>query len=204
MTTTSLTLLIATNNPGKVAELRQMLSESRFRLMSLADLPDVPDVEETGQTFDENARLKAREYALSTGLHALADESGLEVEALSNRPGVLSARYGGDSMAFDQKMAKLLAELDESDNADRRARCVCSLAASDPQGRILFTSTGICRGVISSKPRGSGGFGYDPIFVPDGFDLTFGELSESVKQQISHRARAFEQIIPFLRDYNVN
>jgi len=195
-------LLIATNNRGKVAEFRHMLRSVPFELLSLADLPTLPDVEETGLTFDANARLKAREYASQTGLRALADDSGLEIEALGNRPGVLSARYGGPGTTFKNKMTKLLAELDEAGDDKRLARFVCSIAIADEQGDILYTSMGVCEGRISLKPRGNGGFGYDPIFVPDDYDLTFSELSENIKQEISHRARAINQIIPFLRDYN--
>ena len=195
-------LLIATNNPGKVAELTGMLAGTRFELLSLNDLPAVTEVEETGLTFEENARLKASGYARQTGLLALADDSGLEVEALDNRPGVLSARYAGSGTSFAEKMEKLLAELDISGDVNRRARFVCSMAIADTSGEILFTSEGICNGRIASKPRGLGGFGYDPLFIPDGFDLTFGGLGEAIKQKISHRARAFCQIIPFLRHFD--
>ena len=195
-------LIIATHNKGKVAELRRLLTGSSFGVMSLSDLGTVIDVEETGTTFDENARLKAREYALITGQMVLADDSGLEVEVLGNRPGVLSARYGGASTPFVNKIEKLLAEIEAASDDRRHARFVGSMAVADPAGNILDTATGICRGMIAPQPRGSGGFGYDPIFVPDGYDQTFGELSPDIKQEISHRAMAFKQIIPFLRDYN--
>jgi XTP/dITP diphosphohydrolase len=197
-------LLIATNNPGKVIELTGFALKLPLELFSLADFPNLSEVQETGETFDQNARLKASGYAVQTGLCALADDSGLEVAALENRPGVLSARYGGAGTSFAAKMAKLAAELDRTGDVDRRARFVCSMAISDINGRIVFTAKGICDGKIASEPRGKGGFGYDPLFIPDGFDLTFGELPEAVKQKISHRARAFEQIIPFLRDFSVN
>lgn len=199
----TLKLMIATNNPGKFRELKELLSGVSLKLAALADFPDLTEVEETGSTFDENARLKARGYAMQTGLHTLADDSGLEVEALDNRPGVLSARYGGANMSFAEKMAKLLVELDKIGNTERRARFVCSMAVADENGNILVISKGICEGKIATEPRGKGGFGYDPLFIPDGFNLTFGELPEAIKQKISHRARAFEQIIPFLRDFSV-
>ena len=195
-------LLIATNNPGKIAELKDMLAGVLFELFSLDDFPSVTEVEETGLTFDENARLKASGYARQTGLLALADDSGLEVEALDNRPGVLSARYGGRDTSFAEKMEKLLAELDKTGDVARRARFVCSMAIADASGEILFTSEGICNGTIASQPRGSGGFGYDPLFIPDGFDRTFGELNEAIKRKISHRARAFCEIMPFLRHFD--
>jgi XTP/dITP diphosphohydrolase len=197
-------LLVATYNPGKVVELSEMLSALPFRLFSLADFPQVTEVAETGLTFTENARLKASEYAKQTGLIALADDSGLEVEALDDRPGVLSARYGGEDLSFAGKMERLLFELSGTNDTDRRARFVCSMAIANEWGEVLYESKGVCEGHIAAYPRGAGGFGYDPIFFPAGYDLTFGELSEQIKNKISHRARAFEQIIPFLRDFTAN
>lgn len=194
-------LLIATHNQGKVNELRAFLDDAPFDLICLTDFPDIAEVDEIGLTFAENARLKATEYAVKTGRLALADDSGLEVESLGGRPGVLSARYGGDGTGFAEKMALLLAEIDAAGNATRRARFVCSIAVASPGGEILSIAEGICPGMIAPAPRGSGGFGYDPLFIPDGFDQTFGELPEAVKQKISHRFRAFEQIIPFLRRF---
>ena len=194
-------LLIATNNTGKVIELAGLLNVSPFELLNLSNFPNVQEVEETGLTFEENAKLKAIGYALQTRSLSLADDSGLEVEALDNRPGVLSARYGGGKTTFAEKMAKLLDELDKTGDEMRRARFVCSMAVADAAGNILHMSKGVCEGKIASKPRGSGGFGYDPLFIPDGFDKTFGELSEGIKRQTSHRARAFREIIPFLRHF---
>ena len=194
-------LLIATNNSGKIRELDDLFSGLAFELSSLTAFPDVSEIEETGATFAENARLKASGYALQTGLLSLADDSGLEVTALGGRPGVLTARYGGPETSFAEKMEKLLDELAATRDEKREARFVCSMAVADSEGEILFMSDGVCEGRIADGPRGAGGFGYDPIFIPDGFDLTFGELPERVKREISHRARAFEEIIPFLRDY---
>ncbi len=194
-------LLVATNNPGKLAELRDLLGRLPVALQSLGSFEQIVEVEETGATFVENARLKANGYAIQTGLPALADDSGLEVEALGGRPGVLSARYGGRDTGFDEKMAKLLGELDEIGHARRNACFVCAIAVADPFGNILHTAEGICRGNIAAAPRGLLGFGYDPLFIPEGYDMTFGELSGAIKEKISHRALAFEQIIPFLRDF---
>ena len=143
--------------------------------------------------------LKASGYAMQTGRMTLADDSGLEVEALGGRPGVLSARYGGPT--FDQKMSMLLNELDAIGDEARRARFVAAIAIADETGRILHAVEGICAGTIAAEPRGSGGFGYDPLFIPDGYDLTFGELPETIKREISHRGRAFSQIMPFLRGF---
>lgn len=194
-------ILLATNNHGKIAELRSMIVDLPFEICGLADFPDVVEVEETGSTFAENARLKAIGYALQTGVVALADDSGLEVDALNGRPGVLSARYGGEGTTFENKMEMLLGELEKADSAHRSAQFSCAIAISDKNGRILFESEGICRGRIALSPMGTGGFGYDPLFVPDGSEQTFGELSSAIKQNISHRSRAFSQIIPFLRDF---
>jgi len=194
-------LLIATNNPGKITELKPLLAGAPYDLIGLSHFPSVIEVDETGLTFSENARLKAIGYSQQTGLLSLADDSGLEVEALDGRPGVLSARYGGTDSTFAEKMAKLLGELRETGKTTRRARFVCSMAVSSPAGEILCTADGICDGMIAPSPRGMGGFGYDPLFVPDGFQQTFGELDSIVKQKISHRSMAFEQIIPFLRHF---
>ena len=193
-------LLIATSNIGKLVELRQMLSDSTIELKSLADFGSIIEVDETGATFQENARLKASGYALQTRLPTLADDSGLEVESLNGRPGILSARYGGD-VSFGEKMSLLLAEIDATGDVERRARFVCSIAIADGEGNIVSSTEGICSGRIASKPTGSGGFGYDPIFVPDGYNDTFGELSETIKRQIGHRGRAFSKIMPYLRDF---
>ncbi len=195
------TLLIATNNPGKLDELQALLNGLPVALKNLGSLEHIVEVEEAGATFIENARLKASGYALQTGLPAMADDSGLEVEALNGRPGVLSARYGGPGTSFDEKMALLLGEMDETGDPTRNARFVCSIAIADAGGNILHTTEGICAGMIAHAPRGTLGFGYDPLFIPDGYDQTFGELSGAIKREISHRARAFDQIMPFLRDF---
>lgn len=195
-------LLIATNNAGKVTELRGLLSGSDLELISLKDLSEIAEVEETGETFSENAALKAIGYARATGLVALADDSGLAVNALDGRPGVLSARYGGDGTDFAKKMELLLEELKITENNDRGAKFVCCIAVASPNGELLFSAEGVCEGQIAESPYGNGGFGYDPIFIPTGFDLTFGQLDQSIKQKISHRSKAFEQIIPFLRHFN--
>lgn len=193
-------LLLATTNVGKVRELELLLNGMPVDVTSLDSFPAATEVDETGSTFAENARLKAVGYAAQSGLTALADDSGLEIEALDGRPGVLSARYGGDGLSFSERMRLVLDEMGSSASASRRARFVCSLVLADPSGQILFETEGYCTGEIAARPRGTGGFGYDPIFIPDGFEETFGELDASVKRRISHRARAFEQIIPFLRD----
>ncbi len=196
-------LLIATRNKGKIAEIEEFLRGKPFLIKGLGDFAGTRDVAETGGTFTENAILKARGYALQTGVFSLADDSGLEIEALGGAPGVFSARYGGENSGYDEKMRIVLAELAQAkiSGKQRRARFVCAMALANERGEILGTSEGICSGSIALRPRGTGGFGYDPIFIPDGFSETFGELDEAVKQQISHRKRAFDGIMPFLLDF---
>ena len=191
-------LLIATKNAGKIKELEKLLAELPFRLRSLNGITNVIEPEETGATFAENAVLKARSYALQTGLSALADDSGLEVEALHGAPGVFSARYAGEGATDAEKIEKLLKEINETQNVNRRARFVCAMAIADAEGEIQFTAEGVCDGKIALTASGANGFGYDPIFIPDGFSETFGELSGDIKQQISHRARATAKIIQYL------
>ena len=194
-------LVIGTKNEGKVSELAGLFGTLPVRLVSLNEFENVPEVEETGKTFLENAILKARAFASMTGLPAVADDSGLEVEALDGAPGVLSARYAGETSTFPEKIERLLAEVEAAGAADRSARFVCSMAVADTGGKILFTADGECRGRLAEAPRGSSGFGYDPIFIPDGYDRTFGELPGDTKQEISHRARASKKIIRYLLDF---
>lgn len=203
MTADLTTILVATRNAGKVRELAGLLREVPIAFSSLANFPTIPDVDETGSTFLENACLKAAGYAARTGLPALADDSGLEVRALGGAPGVYSARFAGETSTYAEKMNELLSQLNDSGSADRTARFACSMALSDAEGCIIATSEGICEGTLAETPRGSGGFGYDPIFIPDGFELTFGELPDSVKSSLSHRARASGGIIRYLLDFIV-
>ncbi|NOT47244.1 MAG: RdgB/HAM1 family non-canonical purine NTP pyrophosphatase [Acidobacteria bacterium] len=190
-------ILIATGNPGKVRELSGLLGGIEIEFKCLADFPNVAEVPETGSTFAENARLKAVGYAFQTGIVSLADDSGLVVDALGGAPGVLSARYGGE-IGFDRKMEMLLAEMECAPDKIRSARFVCAMTIANENGEILAAAEGVCEGRIAEAPRGNGGFGYDPIFVPDGYNNTFGELNDAEKQQISHRARAAAKIMRYL------
>lgn len=194
-------LVVGTNNAGKIRELNELLVNLPVEISGLGEFENVFDVEETGTTFAENAMLKANSYALQTGFWALSDDSGLEVEALGGAPGVYSARYAGENADNAQKIAKLLGELDAANSESRRARFVCVMALADESGEIKFLAEGICDGKIASAARGTNGFGYDPVFIPDGYEQTFGELSSTVKREISHRARAIQKIIRFLRDF---
>lgn len=193
-------LLVATGNMGKLRELRELLAGVPVTLLSLNDVDAGPEIAETGETFDENAMLKALGYAQRTGLLTVADDSGLAVDALGGSPGVLSARYGGAGLGYPEKMKLLLDEMRVA-NAGRRARFVCSIALASPDGEAIFTSQGVCEGAIAEVPRGLLGFGYDPIFIPDGYDLTFGELSSDAKSEISHRARAVKIFVRYFLDF---
>ncbi len=190
-------ILIATGNAGKVRELSVLFAELPFNFRGLDAFPVIDEVPETASTFQKNAELKAIGYAQQTGLISLADDSGLSVDALNGEPGVLSARYGGD-VGFDQKMKMVLSAMADSSDPVRTARFVCAMVLADPDGRILASVDGVCEGTIAHAPRGNGGFGYDPIFIPDGYNNTFGELNDAEKQQISHRARAAAKIMRYL------
>ncbi len=192
------TLLLGTRNPGKVREIESILADSGWSFSSLQTFPDVETPAETGATYSENAILKARFYALATGMCALADDSGLEVEALAGAPGVFSARYAGENASDADRRALLLSELAKVPDVNRRARFVAVVAISDADGNVLNVSESICEGTIISSPRGDGGFGYDPLFVPDGYNQTFAELPEAIKNRISHRARALLNTRHFL------
>jgi len=192
-------LLIATGNPGKLRELHRLLSDLPFALHDLNSFSSINPVSENGSTFAENASLKASGYARQTGLMTLADDSGLEVEALAGAPGVRSARYAGAGASDAQRVQKLLSELATAGAGKRTARFVSAIAVAGQDGQILNLSQGICAGIITTEPRGQSGFGYDPIFVPDGFAETFAELPSDVKNRISHRGQALKATAEFLR-----
>lgn len=189
-------LLIATSNQGKLREAREILADLDFDLLTLSDYSSIQTVAETGQTFTENASLKATGYARQSEALTLADDSGLEVEAFKGAPGVHSARYLGESTSYEVRNQSLLAEL--ADHEDRSARFVCAIAIADSSGKVLNVSNGVCEGRLAESPRGEFGFGYDPIFIPDGFELTFAELAVEIKNRISHRARALAGAREFL------
>ena len=182
-------LVVATRNKHKLEEIRAILTGLDVELFSALDFPEIPDVEEDGDTFEANAIKKAVTLARATGGWALADDSGLEVAALGNAPGVYSARYAGEPVSYSANNAKLLREL--HGNSDRRACFCCVIALSDPWGRTE-TVAGRCAGRISDAPRGAAGFGYDPLFVPDGYAQTFAEMPAALKNSISHRGRALQ------------
>jgi XTP/dITP diphosphohydrolase len=190
-------LLLATRNEGKVRELRSLLASEPIQTETLATHPEASDVEESGKTFDENARLKSAHAARSTGLWALGEDSGLEVDALDGAPGVRSARYAGVQGDHAANNARLMRELEGVE--DRRARYVCVVALANPDGEIVATARGTCEGWLLEEPHGSGGFGYDPYFVPERGECTMAELEPAQKDAISHRGQALRSFIPLLR-----
>ena len=196
-----ISILIATNNAGKITEMRRFLGDINIQLCGLGDFPGIIEPEETSTTFTGNAVLKAVSYALQTKMWSLADDSGLEVAALGGAPGVYSARYAGENAGDAEKYNKILRELEHTPDEKRRARFVCAMAVSDEKGNVKFVAEGVCSGKIASSASGANGFGYDPIFIPDGFEQTFGELSGEIKQKISHRAQAIAKIIRFLQSF---
>ena len=185
----SRTLVLATLNPGKAHELAALLGDIPFAIRPLADYPGARSPAETETTYRGNALLKARAAARLTGAWVLADDSGLEVDALSGVPGVHSARYGGPGLDDAGRCAKLLAALRDVPDDRRAARFRCVIAIIDTEGRETVVE-GIAEGVIARAPRGTGGFGYDPLFYYPPLGRTFGELSDAEKSRVSHRARA--------------
>ncbi len=187
-------IVVATSNAHKVDEYRKLMDGQNVELKSLLDYPGFPGVEEDGTTFRENAAKKAAAASKYCDVPAFADDSGLEVEALDGRPGVYSARYAPTSA---ECITKLLGELEGKEN--RRARFVCAIAIAI-NGEVIETFEGEVKGIIADAPRGENGFGYDPVFIPDGYSETFGELSDEVKNKISHRANAFANAVEFVED----
>ena len=191
-------LVVATRNSGKLREFRNLLLPLGSKILGLTDLFLDGEFEESGNTFAENARLKAMGYSRRTHLPVLADDSGLEVEALGGRPGICSARYAGPGASDSDRVQKLLRELEKVGGA-RHARFVCALALAQ-EGILVRESEGACRGTILSEPRGTNGFGYDPIFLFPELGKTFAELSSTEKNLHSHRARAVASLLRQLQE----
>jgi XTP/dITP diphosphohydrolase len=190
-------LCIGTTNRGKQRELRQLLGDWPGEIVFPQQLGLALEVEETGQTFAENAAQKARAYARAAGMPALADDSGLKVDALGGAPGVHSARYAGPGASDEDRYRKLLAELEGVPLERRTARFRCVVAIAHLDGHVAFAD-GTCEGRIAFAPRGENGFGYDPVFLVSGRGVTMAELPAEVKNQISHRARALRAARPLL------
>lgn len=191
-------LLVATSNLGKLVEISALLEDLPLTLHGLAEFPNIDVVAETGSTFADNAALKASGYARQAGMSALADDSGLAVDALRGAPGVHSARYLAEDASYRDRISALLGELKEIAGPARTARFVCAVAIASPDGTIIKRTEATCEGRIAAAPRGNGGFGYDPVFVPEGFNSTFGELPAELKNRISHRGKALAATREFL------
>ncbi|MBD1928654.1 RdgB/HAM1 family non-canonical purine NTP pyrophosphatase [Trichocoleus sp. FACHB-90] len=185
-------LVVATGNPGKLREMQTYLAGLDWELTLK---PDELEIEETGDTFMANACLKASQVALATGEWAIADDSGLEVDALDGAPGIYSARYGKTD---PERIERLLNEL--GNELNREAQFACAIAIARPDGAIAIATEGVCRGEILHSPRGTGGFGYDPIFFVPQQQMTFAEMSPDLKRQWSHRGQAFKILLPQLQD----
>ena len=183
-------LVLATRNQGKVREIGEILKDQNgLELLSLRNYPDAPDVVEDGITYEENAIKKASTLAEHTGHVTIADDSGLEVDALDGAPGVHSARYAGENASDQDRIGKLLDALQHVPEDQRSGRFACAVAIAEPLAQVQVVR-GVCEGQIIRVPRGKSGFGYDPVFVPVGYDKTFAELGDEIKNQISHRAKA--------------
>ncbi len=191
-------LLFATRNANKTAEIRKILGP-QFQVIDLAEHPEIPHIAETGRAFEDNAILKAVTVSKHIPAFVVADDSGLEVDALGGAPGIYSARYAGPDASDNEKIEKLLQQLGRvgAPKNARHARFHCVLALAR-KGEVLGMFEGVVEGQIADRPRGSHGFGYDPIFIPNGFQRTFGELGPVEKNQVSHRARALEKLREFL------
>lgn len=195
------TIVLASRNSDKIAELTSTLADLDIELKSALDFPELGEVEEDRHTLEGNALKKARYAFEETGLPSLADDTGLEVDALNGRPGVFSARYAGDKSTYEDNLNKLLDELIEVKREDRGARFRTIVAFIDESGEgYLFE--GVCRGLILEEPRGEGGFGYDPVFRPEGYDQTFAELEAEEKNRISHRGKAIQKFYEWLQKEN--
>jgi XTP/dITP diphosphohydrolase len=192
-------LLIATTNTGKLLEIREILSDVPFQINSLKDYATLAEPEENGSTFAENARKKALYYAHTIKTLTVADDSGLEIDALGGRPGIRSSRYPGDTYA--KRFDNLYQELETLHGTrDSTARFVCSVALVW-QGRVIFTADGTVEGQVASVPTGTGGFGYDPLFYYPPLDVTLAELTSAQKTAISHRGKAFRALKTYLQSW---
>ena len=193
-----LSIVLASRNAKKSGEIAYLLAVHGIDVLSVADFPDVPEVVEDGNTFRENAAKKAFETACHLSRWAIGEDSGLMVDALDGAPGIYSARYSGEAATDERNNEKLIAELAGIGDERRTAQYVCSVAVADPTGVIRLQVEASCRGRITTSSAGAYGFGYDPYFLIPEYHRTFGELSPLVKQQLSHRARAFQRLTPSL------
>jgi len=195
---TSLELLIGTANQGKVTEIKRVLKDLPLKLHVITDFPTILQPDECGETYAENAIIKAQSYARQTGLLTLADDSGLEVASLDGLLGVKSARFGGDGLSDADRTDLLLSKLLTATDDDRSARFICAMAIATKSGEVVNVAHGTCPGSIAKAPSGDQGFGYDPVFIPTGYHMTFAEMRLSSKTSISHRGQALAATREFL------
>ena len=186
-------IIAATNNKHKVVEIRAILAPIGIEVLSASEAGGIPDVVEDRDTFEGNAAKKATESAEALGLPVLSDDSGLCVNALDGRPGIFSARYGGPGLNDRDRCKKLLKEMNDCE--DRKAHFACVIALADGQGNLLGTAMGKCEGEIDKEMRGEEGFGYDPLFIPNGHEKSFAQLGEEIKNSLSHRKNALERAV---------
>lgn len=192
-------IIIASNNKGKITEFKQLFGQKNIEVLSLADLTlEIEDIEETGETFHENAQLKAETVARMINAPVIADDSGLVVDALDGRPGVYSARYAGEPTDDVKNYEKLLTEMNSINTGERTARFVAVLALARPGAETVFFE-GSCEGIIAVEPKGKFGFGYDPVFIPNGYEVTMAQLDQAEKNKISHRFHALKKLNNWLQ-----
>lgn len=195
-------IIVATKNKGKAKEFKYFFNLFNIRAYSLLDLTtDIPDVEETGNTFQENAQLKAEQICTFLDTPVIADDSGLAIDALNGRPGIYSARYAGENKSDQDNIEKVLEELKGIPEDKRTARFVCVLALARPNDQTIYR-TGTCEGTIAYTTIGTNGFGYDPIFIPEGYTKTMAQLTAQEKNTISHRSHAIKQLKLWLEEYS--
>ena len=201
-----MTLVIATTNRSKLREIRALLADIPVSLQTLSDHPAIPEPDETGTTFEDNARLKALGYAAALGAAlenedlVVAEDSGLVVDALDGAPGVHSARFLGADASYPQRFTEIARRLAARPDAPRTARFVCALVAADRHGRVWFETRGAIEGRIAAAPAGSGGFGYDPIFFYPPYGRTLAEVTDEEKRAVAHRGQAFRTFAAWLRE----
>jgi len=190
-------IIVATKNKGKAKEFERMFSRYTIAVKTLVDVPEIPDIEETGETFEENAVIKAEAIAKKTNSFVVADDSGLVIDALDGRPGVYSARYAGEEKSDEANIDKVLSELEGIEEEKRTARFYCALALAGPDFETI-TVNGACEGIILNERHGAGGFGYDPIFFVPSEGQTMAEMPSEKKNEISHRAAAMKKLEPYI------
>jgi XTP/dITP diphosphohydrolase len=190
-------LFIGSKNKGKISEIKSVLKPLKLEILSFYDYDNIIDIEETGNTYHENALIKAKGFYNQVKIPVITDDSGLEVNVIDNQPGVYSARYAGINATDKDNIEKLLNTISNSNQQNKSARFICIIVYYDGQEEKYFE--GICSGKITEFPRGDKGFGYDPVFIPDGYNITFAEMEETLKNKISHRAIALQKLRDFLK-----